>query len=70
MRSETHKMKSSVGPLLLLSLAAFVSVTLARSVLHLYRCPCRGHCRLQPEKPGDKSFWTSKEGRLCGQCRC
>uniref|UniRef100_A0A0E9T014 Uncharacterized protein n=1 Tax=Anguilla anguilla TaxID=7936 RepID=A0A0E9T014_ANGAN len=32
MRSETHKMKSSVGPLLLLSLVAFASVTLARSV--------------------------------------
>uniref|UniRef100_A0A0E9UUV4 Uncharacterized protein n=1 Tax=Anguilla anguilla TaxID=7936 RepID=A0A0E9UUV4_ANGAN len=32
MRSETHKVRSSVGPLLLLSLVAFVSVTLARSV--------------------------------------
>uniref|UniRef100_A0A0E9VJ53 Uncharacterized protein n=1 Tax=Anguilla anguilla TaxID=7936 RepID=A0A0E9VJ53_ANGAN len=69
MRSETHKMKSSVGPLQLLSLVAFVSVTLARSVFTFYRCPCRGHCRLQPETPGDKSFWTSKEA-LCGQCRC
>uniref|UniRef100_A0A0E9VXR8 Uncharacterized protein n=1 Tax=Anguilla anguilla TaxID=7936 RepID=A0A0E9VXR8_ANGAN len=56
MRSETHKMRSSVGPLLLLSLVAFCLCDISQECLHLYRCPCRGHCRLQPEKPGDKSF--------------
>uniref|UniRef100_A0A0E9T2I1 MHC class II alpha chain N-terminal domain-containing protein n=1 Tax=Anguilla anguilla TaxID=7936 RepID=A0A0E9T2I1_ANGAN len=57
-------MKSSVGPLLLLSLVAFVSVTLARSVFTFTDVLADGHCRLQPEEPGDKSFWTSKEGRF------
>uniref|UniRef100_A0A0E9TUL5 CTCK domain-containing protein n=1 Tax=Anguilla anguilla TaxID=7936 RepID=A0A0E9TUL5_ANGAN len=69
MRSETYKMKSSVGPLLLLSLVCFCLCDIGQECLHLYRCPCRGHCRLRPERPGDKSFWTSKKA-LCGQCRC
>lgn len=30
--------------------------------LHLQWCPCCGHCRLQPEKPGDKGFRTSEKG--------
>uniref|UniRef100_A0A0E9PPI9 Uncharacterized protein n=1 Tax=Anguilla anguilla TaxID=7936 RepID=A0A0E9PPI9_ANGAN len=42
----------------------FCLCDIGQECLHLYRCPCRGHCRLQPEKPGDKSFWTSKDGRF------
>uniref|UniRef100_A0A0E9TP18 Uncharacterized protein n=1 Tax=Anguilla anguilla TaxID=7936 RepID=A0A0E9TP18_ANGAN len=69
MRSETHKMKSSVGPLLLLSLVAFVSVTLARSVFTFTDVLAAATADFNQKSQETKAFGPQRRA-LCGQCRC
>ncbi|KAG5842166.1 hypothetical protein ANANG_G00174760 [Anguilla anguilla] len=64
MRSETHKMKSSVGPLLLLSLVAFVSVTLARSVFTFTDVLAAATADFNQKSQETKAFGPPKKGAL------
>uniref|UniRef100_A0A0E9RD53 Uncharacterized protein n=1 Tax=Anguilla anguilla TaxID=7936 RepID=A0A0E9RD53_ANGAN len=70
MRSETHKMESSVGPLLLLSLVAFVSVTLARSVFTFTDVLAAATADFNLVKARRQKLLDLQRRALCGQCRC
>uniref|UniRef100_A0A0E9U660 Uncharacterized protein n=1 Tax=Anguilla anguilla TaxID=7936 RepID=A0A0E9U660_ANGAN len=70
MRSVTHKMKSSVGPLLLLSLVAFVSVTFGQECLHLLQVSLPRPLQTSTRKARRQKLLDLQRWALCGQCRC
>ncbi|KAJ8337412.1 hypothetical protein SKAU_G00386320 [Synaphobranchus kaupii] len=64
MRSEKRKMKTSVGPLLLISLVSIVSVTLARSVFTFKDVLAAATADFNQKSQETKAFGPPKQGAL------